>query len=182
MQQDTRGVILSFTVPWTSLALTTLSGSSKLTPVNANAPALLDTGVSTIVLPFRMYYQLYSQLGAYTELTTKRDLVRCNIGEGSLDFGFGHNSGATVSVPLTELAPPAFDLTTGKPILLENGTQACSFAVAYSDTRYALLGDPFLRSAYVVYDLDNKLIGLAQSNHNGTSSNIVELPNGLKSL
>jgi hypothetical protein len=45
-----------------------------------------------------------------------------------------------------------------------------------------LLGDFFLRSAYVVYDLTNNRIGIAQSNLNSTTSNIVEVPAGAASI
>ncbi|KAL2135583.1 hypothetical protein VTI74DRAFT_7859 [Chaetomium olivicolor] len=40
---------------------------------------------------------------------------------------------------------------------------------------FALLGNTFLRSAYVVYDLSHYQIGLAQANLNSTTSRIVEL-------
>lgn len=45
-----------------------------------------------------------------------------------------------------------------------------------------LLGDFFLRSAYVVYDLTNNRIGIAQSNYNSSKSNIVEVPSGAASI
>ena len=41
-----------------------------------------------------------------------------------------------------------------------------------------MLGDTFLRSAYVVYDLDNNEISLAQTDFNSASDNIVEITNG----
>ena len=39
-----------------------------------------------------------------------------------------------------------------------------------------LLGDTFLRSAYVVYDLANNQIGIAPTDFNSTDSNIVPFP------
>src|SRR6202034_2435317 len=39
-----------------------------------------------------------------------------------------------------------------------------------------LFGDTFLRSAYVVYDLQENSIGLAQTNFNATDSNIQAFP------
>lgn len=41
-----------------------------------------------------------------------------------------------------------------------------------------LLGDTFLRSAYVVYDLTNEQLGMAEANHGATKSSIVELKKG----
>ena len=41
-----------------------------------------------------------------------------------------------------------------------------------------MLGDTFLRSAYVVYDLSNNEISLAQTNFNATKSNVMEIQSG----
>jgi hypothetical protein len=38
-----------------------------------------------------------------------------------------------------------------------------------------VLGDTFLRSAYVVYDLQNNQISLAQTDFNSTTTNVVEI-------
>ena len=47
---------------------------------------------------------------------------------------------------------------------------------------YALLGDTVLRSAYVVYHLDSKEIGLAQANLNSPDSRVRELTGGDKGI
>jgi hypothetical protein len=47
---------------------------------------------------------------------------------------------------------------------------------------FTLLGDTFLRSAYVVYDLSHHQIGLAQANLNSSSSTIIELSSSGTSL
>jgi hypothetical protein len=44
------------------------------------------------------------------------------------------------------------------------------------------LGDTFLRSAYVVYDLANNEISLAQTNFNATGTNVVEIGTGTGSV
>ena len=41
-----------------------------------------------------------------------------------------------------------------------------------------MLGDTFLRSAYVVYDLSNNQISLAQTDFNATKSNVMEIQSG----
>ena len=53
------------------------------------------------------------------------------------------------------------------------GQDACEFGIQNATTDPYLLGDTFLRSAYVVYDLVNNQIALAQTDFNATSSNIV---------
>ncbi|KAK5135572.1 hypothetical protein LTR08_005052 [Meristemomyces frigidus] len=173
------GIYWAFLVPWTSLTLTTSSGPTLLTSDTFNAPALLDSGTSFTLLPSDVYNELAIYLGAYPNETVQQILVPCDIGEGSLDFGFGGSSAPIVSVPFAELAPLAFDLKTGDPVFLEDGTQACSFGIGEAEGVIAL-GDSFLRSAYVVYDLDSKLIGLAQSDFDCTSSNVVEIQTGLE--
>lgn len=55
----------------------------------------------------------------------------------------------------------------------------CEFGLMSSGTGDIALGDSFLRSAYVVYDLTNKQIGLAQTVFNETLSNIVEIDSGI---
>ena len=53
-----------------------------------------------------------------------------------------------------------------------DGSPACVFRIQSIEGN-AILGDTFLRSAYVVYDLSNKVIGLAQTVFDTTDSNIV---------
>jgi hypothetical protein len=49
------------------------------------------------------------------------------------------------------------------------------FGIAPTGAGTSVLGDTFLRSAYVVYDLDNNEISLAQSAFNATTSNVIEI-------
>jgi hypothetical protein len=44
------------------------------------------------------------------------------------------------------------------------------------------MGDTFLRSAYLVYDLENNEISIAQTNFNSTSNNVVEIGTGTESV
>ena len=56
------------------------------------------------------------------------------------------------------------------------------FGIAPSQGTTSVLGDTFLRSAYVVYDLANNEISLAQTNFNSTSSHVVEIGSGAGSV
>ena len=56
-----------------------------------------------------------------------------------------------------------------------SNVQCVGIAPAGSST--PVLGDTFLRSAYVVYDLYNNEISLAQTNFNSTTDNIMEISN-----
>jgi hypothetical protein len=96
--------------------------------------------------------------------------------------GMGDSTGwVTILVPINELV---FDLT-GLFVIPPNITfpnllfkSVCAFGIMfnlqpppYSTT---ILGDTFLRSSYMVYDLKNNLIGIVQTNFNSTISNAVE--------
>ncbi|KAH8689574.1 aspartic peptidase domain-containing protein [Talaromyces proteolyticus] len=58
-------------------------------------------------------------------------------------------------------------------VTMLNGNKGCKFGVQEGDEW--ILGDTFLRSAYVVYDLDEEKIWLARTKYNSTSSNMVEI-------
>lgn len=62
------------------------------------------------------------------------------------------------------------------------GIQSSALVGLPSEPALALLGDTFLRSAYVVYDMPNLQLGIAQANPNATESNIVELEAGATDL
>jgi hypothetical protein len=102
----------------------------------------------------------------------------CSYGADSsakFTFNFGGSNGANIDVSLSTLLTPATD-DNGQAITLSDGSTACFFELqgGASDGQ-AILGDAFLRSAYVLYDLDNNQIGLAQTVFNATSSNVQEI-------
>ncbi|KAJ3502036.1 hypothetical protein NM208_g16809 [Fusarium decemcellulare] len=67
---------------------------------------------------------------------------------------------------------------TGRQLSFDNGEPACMFGIAPSPSSTSILGDTFMRSAYVVFDLENNEVSLAQSNFNATGSDIVEIGSG----
>lgn len=180
-QQASNGTYSQFEVVWTSLTLSNSATSICITSSNFSEQTLLDSGTSLSIIPTDIYNSLADYFGAYFDNTTGLQLVSCDLGEGSLDFGFGGSSSPIVSVPFSELAFPAYYQNTSppQPVMLSNGTQACSFGLIPADgLGFYVLGDTFLRSAYVVFDLDDHVIGMAQSNFNSTSSNFVEIEAG----
>jgi hypothetical protein len=133
-----------------------------------NVPVLLDSGSSLMYLPDQVANALYQTYNAQYDSSQGAAFVDCDLAnkQGSLDFNF---SGVKISVPLNELVILAA-VSRGRPI--------CIFGVGPAGDSLAVLGDTFLRSAYVVYDLDNNEISLAQTNFNATSSNIQEITKG----
>lgn len=80
-------------------------------------------------------------------------------------------------VPVSEMLIP-LQTTTGAPATNSKGQQICQFGIEPAGDRPILLGDTFLRSAYVVYDLDNRQLSLAQTDFNSTTSNVREIAAG----
>jgi len=103
----------------------------------------------------------------------------------TFNYGFGGSSGPTVKAPVSELV---FDLTgifqvpAGYDLPNLPFDNVCALGIQSADGGPNLLGDTFLRSAYVVYDLTNNQIAIAQTNFNSTTSNVVEFEAGATSI
>ncbi|MCJ1436649.1 hypothetical protein MMC27_006030 [Xylographa pallens] len=168
------GNITSMTVAWTSLSLTDpTSGTTTLTDDSFAEPAVLDSGTSLCGVPTDLYNQLANFSGVIND-PTYGAIVACNLSSytGTLNFGFGGSGGPSISVPFYEFAVPTVD-ENNNPLTFEDGSAACTFGLFPVDTGGDILfGDTFLRSAYVVYDLDNLQIGIAPTKFNSTTSNI----------
>lgn len=105
-------------------------------------------------------------------------LVPCSKGTGSatFDFQFGGSSGPTIKVPISEFFIPLAD--EYGDATSSTGEATCEFGIEPAGKDPVLFGDTFLRSAYVVYDLANKEISMAQTNFNSTTSNIQAIAAG----
>jgi hypothetical protein len=79
-----------------------------------------------------------------------------------MTFGFNGGS-AFIDVPLSALLYPVVN-SDGTSVVDPDGNPICYLAVALAPVgNVAVLGPPFLRSAYAVYDLEHGLIGLGQA-------------------
>ena len=148
---------------------------------------ILDSGSSLTYLPnanaiFTALDVQYSQQDAAAFASC--DLVNENI---TLDFSF---NSLTISVPISQLVlsidsveegranPNSSDNSEGSYISGGSDEDICLFGIAPSQGTTPVLGDTFLRSAYVVYDLANNEISLAQTDFNSKSSHVVEIAKG----
>lgn len=177
---DSTGVASQFVITLSGLSVTAPGsstsgvGSSSLYPLSV----LLDSGSSYMSLPSEMVTSIASAMGAsYSNTLGGFILPNCDqqYSSGTLDFFF---SGFELKVPYSEFIvnPTATDGTFFK---YNSGENVCMIgAIPGSSQQIAVLGDTFLRSAYVVYDLDNQEISLGQTVFNATSSNIQAIPSG----
>jgi hypothetical protein len=163
--------LTSFTVAWTGLSFTSCGKTLNLSP-SAAVPAILDSGTTDLLLPDEIANQVFNGLGVITD-ETYGNLIKCSVinEAGTFSFTFGGQGGPTVNVSLSEFG---FPLTNedGTPATFSDGAAACQLGIQAAGQDPILFGDTFLRSAYVVYDLQDNSIGLAQTNFNATDSNI----------
>ena len=161
------------------MALSTVSfidaaGKTAFSADNLALPAILDSGTTATYLPDNIVNPILSGVGA-TNNAELGLIVPCSLSASpaNLTFTFGGNGGPTISVPLSEFVTP-IDTDDGEPLKYK-GETICGFGLMSSETGPILFGDTFLRSAYVVYDLTNNQIGIANTNFNATSTAVAEI-------
>ena len=163
----------------TSIGLTNHDGKNMTVSGDGlEVPVLLDSGTTYTYIPPKVYRSIAKEIGA--QYISSTSVVPCALRDynGTLNFGF---SGFEIQIPFRELVIDAFDIY-GDPITFSSGEDLCFFGVFPEegrDHRY-VLGDTFLRGAYVVYDLDNAEISLANVKFNATNR-FVLLPSYLYS-
>jgi hypothetical protein len=172
IQPAEQGLISRMLVIWSSIGVTDASGSVVIPSKSTPQSALLDSGTALTVVPKDIFDSLVSYFGAVENKDLGTYIVPCDLGYGTLDFGFGGASGPIIGVPFHELALPITD-NQGNIITYDDGSLVCQLGLDVADDSLGIiLGDTFLRSAYVVYDLGRKQIGIAQTRFNATSSNV----------
>ncbi|KAH9897609.1 aspartic peptidase domain-containing protein [Xylariomycetidae sp. FL2044] len=175
-QDPQTNAFTSFIVALTSLSASSSSGSDALSSSQFPIPVVLDSGTTFSYLPSDLAEQVWEEVGAGYSSQAQAALLPCEMQNsgGQFTFGFAGAGGPTINITMDELVLP---LTTGDPIRFTSGPykgqEACSFGIQNFSSDPFLLGDTFLRSAYVVYDLENNEIGMAPTDFNATTSNIV---------
>jgi hypothetical protein len=170
----------SFTVPLTSFTVS--DGKSVNQDYLSSAiPVLLDSGTTLTYLPPSLVTRIFDVLDIVDD-SQNTGLVYANcdllsdMEDTTFDFRFGGNSGPLIRVPMDEMVLDNVKgyIALGLQVPDLPFDNVCSFGIQALSGFY-LLGDTFLRSAYVVYDLSNKEIALAQANLNATDSHILEI-------
>lgn len=179
----------SFTVGMTAVSFAFPNGTTHNASLQGGSlDAVLDSGTTLSYFPDDVATPLFDALGAYTYSSLGSvglTMVECSLATSGLDMTFRFNDSVSIVVPADEIVIDAFGPVNGAippEIPLENpclfGIQNSGDSLPSESARqvdFALLGDTFLRSAYVVYDLDRNEIALAQANLNSTDTNVQEL-------
>ncbi|KAF4509904.1 hypothetical protein G6O67_001839 [Ophiocordyceps sinensis] len=160
---------------------------------NLDAAAVLDSGSTISLLPDSLVREMHRHFGVRFVQDVSIPLVDCAYraakGKGvSFQFRF---DGATIRVPVAEMVIDAFPEHDQRSLrgsqlrrLFGQWDRVCIFGIGSAadygikSESFALLGDTFLRSAYVVYDMANRQLGIAQANTKADKSNIVEIRKG----
>ncbi|KAK5663948.1 hypothetical protein OQA88_160 [Cercophora sp. LCS_1] len=173
--QPEQGFFAEFLITLTGLEL----GGQPLSNDLALA-VLLDTGSSLTYLPDDMVQLVYNQVNAQYDSSNGAAYVPCSLKTQNTALRFTF-SGAPIEVDMNEMVLDMYT-SSGRRPTFSNGQTACLFGIAPAGQGTNVLGDTFLRSAYVVYDLANNEISIAQTNFNSTTSKIVEIGTGANSV
>ncbi|KNG90661.1 putative yapsin [Aspergillus nomiae NRRL 13137] len=137
---------------------------------------LLDSGTTLTYLPNSLADSLYKKFNATFLEDDGLAYVDCDLIEKDYTVNFDF-SGATIAVGINELVL--------RVIARDFPEGTCTFGVVPSgdsqDAMY-ILGDTFLRSAYVVYDLGNNEISLANTNFSPEKDDILEIGTGTSAV
>lgn len=176
-----------FTVALTGLAVSDsiAKTTAPILDTGLNVTVILDSGSAFTTIPQTLLDKLDSALGGvqvfgYTAVDCALKTDKPGI---TVDYSFPTTGTetSTINVPVSEVVLPLSILSITQDMLqLALGNQTlpftdvCILGIVGAEKGPYILGDTFIRSAYVVYDLKNNLIGLANTNLNSTTSNIVE--------
>ncbi|TVY26096.1 putative aspartic-type endopeptidase [Lachnellula hyalina] len=171
IQSESGGQYGEFLLTLTGLSL----GDTVIAKDQAQA-VLMDSGSSLTYLPDAMAEAIYDQVSAQYDSQEGAAYIPCSMASNSTTVGFTFSS-PTIQVSMDELVIE-ISSSSGKPLTFSDGERACLFGIAPAGSSTPVLGDTFIRSAYLVYDLANNEISIAQTNFNATSNNVVEITTG----
>ncbi|KAF2668184.1 acid protease [Microthyrium microscopicum] len=154
-----------FWINFNGVAVTTASGSNAI-PLAQPQPVFLDSGATLSYLPAALFNAIGAAFpGATYYSPTGYYIAPCNT-VGSLDFTFGNT---LVQVPFSEFL-----------LVADNTGQTCILGMQAASGPQYILGDSFLRAAYVVFDLGNSNLWIGQADDCG--SNLVAIGSGANSV
>ncbi|KAM0433491.1 hypothetical protein ACHAPT_004371 [Fusarium lateritium] len=147
------------------MSLTQDDGSKDAIFSQTNGYAVvLDSGYTISALPGPIFQKLLASFPTVQPGVGSYHPVDCDVAKlkGTVDFTFGKT---TIKVPYADF--------------IWHNKGSC-YLGAFQDDEFPVLGDTFLRAAYVVYDWDNENVWLANNEDCGT--NLVAIGSGANSV
>ncbi|KAG5362181.1 putative aspartic-type endopeptidase opsB [Yarrowia sp. C11] len=183
--------LISYYAFWctlSSLDIKSEKSKSKKNTVNAlNVPGavLLDSGTTLTYLPEITLTTIMKTWNVDNDPDYGPVIPEYRLKELQDEYLEYNLQGAKIKVSASSLFMPAYtgdDLNT--IAVYPNGQKAYNLLLTSSgnDTDGLILGDSFLRSAYVVYDLPNLQISIAQADYSGGPPQIEAIDPGLNAV
>lgn len=145
---------------------------------NLALAALLDSGTTFTYLPEDIVEDIYDAVNAEYDESQGTAIVPCSLANEDANLTYYFDSPARIDVALSELViNPRSGSNSGNGGSGGDG-EACVFGLAPSSAGAATLGDTFLRSAYVVFDMENNEISIAQSRFDAKNEDVAEIGTG----
>lgn len=173
LQPGTSPRVPEFYITLSSIVLTDAAGKeTAITPDGFAQSALLDSGTSITGLPNNIFESMARGLGAVAvDVSDNQDgseliyTVPCELKatNATLTYTFGGTdaSASKIVVPLSQvIGNTGQDFNASEFASPEGG---CDMGMEGPIGGVAILGDTFMRSAYVVFDLANKVVAMAQA-------------------
>jgi len=170
---ESSGIVDSFTVTFAGVNITGNQGRTVYS-TQTNAPVILDSGTTLTYLPDDIANAISQGVGA----VSSRDygvIVPCQLAQtgGQFHFQFGNSeNGPIINAEISQFVIP---FPTNFPPRFRNGQTACRWGIRAAGENPNLFGDTFLRSAYVVYNLEGNELGIAQTVFNATGEEIIAI-------
>ncbi|RHZ61988.1 pepsin-like aspartic protease [Aspergillus thermomutatus] len=164
------GMYTSLRVILTGLALQQPASNRTKYP-DTEFPLLvtIDSGASVTYLPKSLTTKIYPDLGVTHNAVYGVPVLPCSMKDKDITLTFEF-SGIRIDVSIHELVLNGIDM--------DGNTVLCVFGIYTSTSGNPVLGDTFLRSTYVVFDLANREISMTNTNFNPGADAILEIGAG----
>ncbi|KAJ6265073.1 Candidapepsin-8 [Drechslerella dactyloides] len=165
---------LAFAIPLTAVAFSDGRSHINITSKYLPAVVVLDSGSSLTFLPHPIASSLANQFSAKFSHQLNLYVIDCHFPSQNAFVEYSFSFVMSIRVPVSELILPLTQYSGGAAKGMD-GSDICVLGILPSNSSISLFGDTFLRSAYIVYDLDNKRIAMAQTEFNPRGQNIEEI-------
>ncbi|CCK71882.1 pepsin-like aspartic protease KNAG_0I00910 [Huiozyma naganishii CBS 8797] len=134
---------------------------SQSTIATTTIPALLDSGTTISYFPAQLANEIARKFNATYDSRSGFYTMSCSYDTSNtnLVFDFG---GFHITAPLDDF-------------VVQQSSQTCVLAIGPQQENWVVLGDVFLSNAYVVYDLENLEVSMAQANFDSSLPESVEV-------
>lgn len=178
--QKKNNVYAEFIITLSGMSLSN-GGQNTSLSTGLPAPVVLDTGSSITYLPNNLAQAVFNALNVQYSSRQGAGYADCNLAKQNIAVEFVFTT-VTISVPISELIINPSNTDTGNGEPFSGDEQLCLFGITSAQGETAVLGDSFLRSAYVVFDIANNEVSLAQTNFNSTTASVSEIGTGTNSV